>query len=254
MSIRKKVGLIVGIIGFLVPLFVHMEGLSPAGHIALSILILAASFWVCEPIPVYTTSLLVILLGATLLSAQGPVYRTASLPLTQPAAVGDGLWEIPAAALTPKGQIYVARGKGSATPVGVTVEKVQGATAQVKGLVADSRNRLGGRGHPHLGYRPSSMADYFRTLADPIIILFPGGLLMADIAVKYNLDKNLPRLILKPFGSRPSSIVLGLLAVTGTISAFMSNTAATAATRGPVRPPTWRAVARRRAPAEEGDP
>ncbi len=230
MSIRKTIGLIVGIIGFCIPLFVHLEGLSPAGHIALSILILAAAFWICEPIPIYTTSLLVILLGATLLSAQGPVYRTATLPLRAPTAVGDGLWEIPSAALTSKGQVYLVKGTGeaTATPVSVTVVKSEGATAQVRGLgggdariVADSSHRL-------VGYRPASLSDYFRTLADPTIILFLGGLLMADVAVKYNLDKNLTRLILKPFGYKPRNIVLGLLAVTGTVSAFMSNTAATA--------------------------
>lgn len=77
-------------------------------------------------------------------------------------------------------------------------------------------------------YVPDSYTAFIGTLANPIIILFLGGFILADAAVKYNLDKNLTRILLRPFGSKPKFILLGLMVVTGLLSAFMSNTATTA--------------------------
>ena len=72
-------------------------------------------------------------------------------------------------------------------------------------------------------------ADTFAALADPVIILFLGGFLIADGAAKYNLDKNLAALLLRPFiagGARRT--VLGLMLITALLSMFVSNTATTA--------------------------
>ncbi|MDW8288366.1 MAG: DASS family sodium-coupled anion symporter, partial [Flammeovirgaceae bacterium] len=66
------------------------------------------------------------------------------------------------------------------------------------------------------------------TFASPIILLFLGGFFLAVSAHKYGLDKTLARLLLKPFGSRPSTLMLGMMAITATFSMFMSNTATTA--------------------------
>jgi sodium-dependent dicarboxylate transporter 2/3/5 len=66
------------------------------------------------------------------------------------------------------------------------------------------------------------------TLASPIIILFLGGFFLAMAATKYQLDKNLARVILKPFGSNPKNVLLGLMIITALFSMFMSNTATTA--------------------------
>ncbi|MCC5913024.1 MAG: DASS family sodium-coupled anion symporter [Balneolaceae bacterium] len=77
-------------------------------------------------------------------------------------------------------------------------------------------------------YSPAPYTDFISTLADPIIILFLGGFVLADAAVKYNFDKNMTRILLRPFGSDPKYIILGLMSVTAILSAFMSNTATTA--------------------------
>lgn len=66
------------------------------------------------------------------------------------------------------------------------------------------------------------------TLADPIIILFLGGFFLAMAATKYRLDTNLARVLLKPFGTNPKHVMLGLMAITAIFSMFMSNTATTA--------------------------
>jgi sodium-dependent dicarboxylate transporter 2/3/5 len=77
-------------------------------------------------------------------------------------------------------------------------------------------------------YIPDAYTAFIGTLASPIIILFLGGFVLADAAVKYNLDRNLTRILLSPFGSKPGYILLGLMVVTALLSAFMSNTATTA--------------------------
>lgn len=71
-------------------------------------------------------------------------------------------------------------------------------------------------------------ADYFANLANPVIILFLGGFMIADGAEKYGLDKNLAAVMLKPFSEKARSTTLGLMLITALLSMFMSNTATTA--------------------------
>jgi sodium-dependent dicarboxylate transporter 2/3/5 len=71
MSKVKWAGLILGLIGFCLPLFVSFPGLSLAGHFAMSIFLVAAVFWMFETIPIYSTSILVIMAEVVLLSSQG---------------------------------------------------------------------------------------------------------------------------------------------------------------------------------------
>ncbi len=156
MSKIKLTGLILGLTGFAIPLIVTFPGLSLAGHLAMSIFLMAAVFWMFETIPIYSTSILVIFSQVTLLSAEGFINYSS----------GD--------------------------------------------------------------YTPLPYTEFISTLADPIIILFLGGFVLADASVKYDFDKNLTRILLQPFGKRPKFIMLGLMVVTAVLSAFMSNTATTA--------------------------
>jgi sodium-dependent dicarboxylate transporter 2/3/5 len=156
LSLKQKIGLLLGIIGFIIPQLIDIPGLSDAGQLALGILITAAVFWMTEPVPIFSTSILIIFLQSLLLSKQGLLNWA------------DGSFDAP------------------------------------------------------------SYSVYMATLASPIIILFLGGFMLADGAVKFDLDKNLTRILLKPFGSKPAIILLGLMIVTAILSAFMSNTATTA--------------------------
>lgn len=69
--------------------------------------------------------------------------------------------------------------------------------------------------------------DIFGAFSSPIIILFMGGFALAISASKYELDNNLARVLLKPFGHQPRFIMLGLMLITAVFSMFMSNTATT---------------------------
>jgi sodium-dependent dicarboxylate transporter 2/3/5 len=84
-----------------------------------------------------------------------------------------------------------------------------------------------GEGTPEFGTL-LSYKDIMATFASPIIMLFLGGFFLAMAATKYRLDVNLARVLLKPFGSDPKYVMLGLMLITGIFSMFMSNTATTA--------------------------
>ena len=64
--------------------------------------------------------------------------------------------------------------------------------------------------------------------ADPVIMLFLGGFVLAFAATKVGLDVQLAKVMLKPFGTNPKKVLLGVLLVIGVFSMFMSNTATAA--------------------------
>jgi len=166
---RRNIALVLAAIGYLVPWFVEIPGLSEAGHRLLSIFLLAVILWVSEAIPLFATSSLVILM----------------LVLTMSNASEDLMWGM-ADGFT----------SGSAPP----------------------------------------FALYFATLSDPVLILFLGGFFLANGAAKFGLDKNLAALMLKPFGTSPTRVLLGIMLITGFLSMWMSNTATTATLMAVVLP------------------
>ena len=66
------------------------------------------------------------------------------------------------------------------------------------------------------------------TFADPVIMLFIGGFILAIAATKTGLDAQLAKALLKPFGRRSEMVLLGFLLITGLFSMFVSNTATAA--------------------------
>ena len=160
-SLKKPIGLVLGLGALFFMPFLSLDGLSPSGHVALGIFVMAAVFWILEPIPIYATSMGVILAQVLLLSDQS--------------------------------------------------------------LIAAWLDRA----HEG-GYTAPPYTLFYGTLSNPIIILFLGGFSLAAAAEKYALDQNLTRILLKPFGTRPVMVSLGVMMVTGVLSAFMSNTATTA--------------------------
>lgn len=159
--VKKTIGLVLGLGLLILMPFQSFEGLSPSGHVALGIFGMAAVFWILEPIPIYATSMGIILAQVLLLSDQSLVRA----------------W----------------------------LERAHGGE-----------------------YAAPAYTQFYGTLSNPIIILFLGGFSLAAAAEKYKLDRNLTRILLKPFGTRPALVSLGVMVVTGVLSAFMSNTATTA--------------------------
>lgn len=137
----------------------------------IAIFVLAALFWILEPFPIWTTSMLVIVLMLLTVSDKALMFS----------AGGDTLFSF---------QTDPATGEKFTNLV------------NYKGIMA--------------------------TFADPIIMLFLGGFFLAAAATKYKLDMNLARFLLKPFGTNPKFVLLGLMAITALFSMFMSNTATAA--------------------------
>ena len=75
------------------------------------------------------------------------------------------------------------------------------------------------------------LVDYkslMASFADPVVMLFMGGFVLAIMAEKYGLDVTMARYLLKPFGTKPKMVLLGFLVVIAVFSMFMSNTATAA--------------------------
>jgi sodium-dependent dicarboxylate transporter 2/3/5 len=85
-------------------------------------------------------------------------------------------------------------------------------------------------------FEPPTYQSIFATLANPVLILFLGGFVLAETAAKYRLDRNLAGVLLRPFGTSPRAIMAGLMAITAVLSMFVSNTATTAAMMAVVIP------------------
>lgn len=66
------------------------------------------------------------------------------------------------------------------------------------------------------------------SFADPVIMLFIGGFILAIAATKTGLDSQLAKVLIKPFGTKSSSVLLGFILITGLFSMFVSNTATAA--------------------------
>lgn len=79
----------------------------------------------------------------------------------------------------------------------------------------------------NLGHLIDSKA-IMATFADPIIILFLGGFVLAIAASKTKLDLYLAKCLLRPFGKKSENVLLGFILVTGIFSMFVSNTATAA--------------------------
>lgn len=141
--------------------WIPLDNLSVIEHRVLALFLLAALFWVLEPIPVYATSVLIIVLELVLISDKSFILFKE----------------------------------------GPNMENF-GTVLSYKAIMA--------------------------TFASPIIMLFLGGFFLAMAATKYRLDINLARVLLKPCGTNPRMIMLGLMIITAIFSMFMSNTATTA--------------------------
>lgn len=170
-----------------------VEGLTVVEQRIIAIFVLAAVMWILEPIPIWGTSVVVMVL--MLLSTSDSMFSFFKDNLS--------VNEI-------------------ANLLGITANSDAELTSAVekamKGHIIYNGAKL-----PILSAK-SIMAAF----ADPTVMLFMGGFVLAIAATKYKFDATLARTILKPFGTKPKFVMLGFLAVTALLSMFMSNTATAA--------------------------
>ena len=75
---------------------------------------------------------------------------------------------------------------------------------------------------------PLAYKNIMACFADPVIMLFIGGFVLAIAAGKTGLDAQLAKVLLKPFGKKSENVLLGFILITGLFSMFVSNTATAA--------------------------
>jgi hypothetical protein len=143
---------------------------------------------------------------------RGPVAeRRGAALLDEPAADGStdtatdapGFWCRPPRSRNDR---FVLIDRAGTAPQQLEVEILERSADQVRVRHANlSTNELVWTKPDHwqASYRPTAYRSFFAALADPIIILFLGGCLLADASVKYRLDRAMTRLFLKPVGERP---------------------------------------------------
>ncbi len=76
-----------------------------------------------------------------------------------------------------------------------------------------------------------TLVDYksiMASFADPVVMLFMGGFVLAIVASKYGMDATIAKFLLGLFGKKPKAVLLGFLVVISVFSMFMSNTATAA--------------------------
>ena len=78
------------------------------------------------------------------------------------------------------------------------------------------------------GVKMISYKSLMYAFADPTIMLFLGGFVIAAVASKMGVDVQLAKVLLKLFGKKSEFVLLGFLLVTGLFSMFISNTATAA--------------------------
>ncbi len=140
--------------------WISSGGLSLVEYRLVLVFALAVLFWILEPVPIYATSILVIVLLLLLVSDHNILPDT------------------------PRGEI----------PLGETI-----AYEEIMGV-----------------------------FGSPIIMLFLGGFFLARAVNKIELDVNLANYLLRPFGTQPRFVMLGIMIITAVFSMFMSNTATAA--------------------------
>ena len=236
-------------------LFIPFEALgvpiNPVQARVVALFVLAALMWILEPVPIWTTSTLVIALCLLGISNQALTffrpdrYDKVEVNAIVQEAIGSG------GAVSPEllkeiQDTVNARLKKKPTVNEQEVRMTLGfqlmdysEKAETKGEAAAAQTlkeahhrlyedalsaRIKNLKFVNVMQQKTTMA----TFADPIIILFLGGFFLAAAATKYRLDINLAKVLLKPFGTNPKFVMLGLMVVTALFSMFMSNTATAA--------------------------
>ena len=239
---------------------------------AIALFLLAALLWITEPIPIWATSVIVIALSLLCLSNksfsffQPEKYDAEAVTLLVADVCGPETEPATTRALT-ESILNRLNSKTRLTAEEIRLTMTQQTweayeRAQLDKLAADEAGRSAEAAAAELRagrlmaaaerlYRPEyavrireiritnvmQQKSTMATFADPVIILFLGGFFLAAAATKYRLDINLAKVLLKPFGTQPKYVLLGLMSITALFSMFMSNTATTAmmlAILGPV--------------------
>jgi sodium-dependent dicarboxylate transporter 2/3/5 len=139
-------------------------------------------------------------------------------------ALAVGGYFAPIEALTPASRISLMIFIGAA---GLWVTEAIPPFATAIMVIVLNIYLLGKPGGP-LDFEATGYQVFLNPVASPILVLFFGGFILSIGATKHGFDVRLAKAFIKPFGTKPNMVLLGIILTTALFSMFMSNTATTA--------------------------
>ncbi len=218
--------------------------LNPIEVRVIAMFVMAALFWILSPIPIWATSVLVITISLFGISNDSiswlkvDRYDKAALVAVVDQTVGQNVPAAVKESITK--EVETALGKKTTlntdtlrSTLGEGILKAKKSAPESAAQLQAAADRLytpeiNGKLKEVKFINTMNQKATMGTFADPIIMLFLGGFFLAAAATKYRLDLNLAKVLLKPFGTNPKFVLLGLMSITALFSMFMSNTATAA--------------------------
>ena len=214
-----------------------IEGLTVVHQRIISLFVFAALMWLTETLPSWVTSMIVVtvMLLTVSTSALSPLrtekitkaesleiaYNKAVAEEAKTMAVIDSLSTVRA---TDADTAFVSMAMAKYEFASEKLTKIE---AQKKAYEIDKTANISKKEDkvftPYVPFK-----DILGCFANPTIMLFIGGFVLAIGLTKVKLDVALARVLLKPFGTRSEIVLLGFILVTAIFSAFVSNTATAA--------------------------
>ena len=203
-----------------------IPGLTPIQQRMIAIFVWAALMWIVEAVPAWTTSLLIIVIMLLTVSdsslnflKQEKEKTSTSLQQVSKFEEGDIL------------TINLRRTNTSNT--GDSLLFVKHIAAKNENMDSICNRYSVGKNDvyketvtkksPYMSYK-----DIMGCFANPTVMLFMGGFILALVASKSGVDISMARAMLKPFGTNPKVVLFGFMIVTAVFSMFVSNTATAA--------------------------
>ncbi len=194
-----------------------IEGMTPVHQRIIAMFVFAALMWLTETLPSWVTSMIVVTVMLFTVSTSSFNFLQnestcvpVSLQRDSKISEGDTLTIVADANGAAETKYVVKNGD--------TVASICKEYSVEKTAVFKQKKIT-----PYVPFK-----DIMGCFANPTIMLFIGGFVLAIGLTKVKLDVALARVLLKPFGTRSEIVLLGFILVTAIFSAFVSNTATAA--------------------------
>ena len=217
-----------------------IEGLTAVHQRIIALFVFAALMWLTETLPSWVTSMVVVtVMLLTVSTSAFKSLRTESLTKTEAMQIAcdraldaettarnlvDSLAQIPAekrdAEAFNNAVLKYNNARIDTEKMNMLRECSEATIAEAKKNDAEYKEKTF---TPYVPFK-----DIMGCFANPTIMLFIGGFVLAIGLTKVKLDVALARILLKPFGTRSEIVLLGFILVTAIFSAFVSNTATAA--------------------------
>ena len=224
-----------------------IDGLTVVHQRIIALFVFAALMWLTETLPSWVTSMIVVtvMLMTVSTSAVSPLRteettKAESLEIAYAKYNNDvkKTWKERGEKLAVRDSLFMANAdtilinkavaeyETANAKYAAACEKVERTKVQQEVYKIEKEGKLLKEEKKFTPYVP--FKDILGCFANPTIMLFIGGFVLAIGLTKVKLDVALARVLLKPFGTNSNIVLLGFILVTAIFSAFVSNTATAA--------------------------